>query len=207
MLVRCRNICRKRNLLRYKAMLKGWKLGFLEILVNYPAPGYLRIRIRIANTNPDPGEPKFMRIRIRNTEIKCTTYAPVARTMQWLGRLLAWPWASLSWAATHPPPLRTWSPTLRRHSTRRSSGVSLSLMFFFISVLTFGSFPKQCCGSGAFLTPGFGIRDAGWVKNQDLDPGSGSGSGMNNRIIFPRACKQFFGYKYFNSLMQIRDPG
>jgi hypothetical protein len=26
-------------------------------------------------------------------------------------------------------------------------------------------------GSGAFLTPGFGIRDPGWVKSQDRDPG------------------------------------
>jgi hypothetical protein len=31
-------------------------------------------------------------------------------------------------------------------------------------------------GSGAFLTPGSGIRDPGWVKSQDPDPGSG----MNN---------------------------
>jgi hypothetical protein len=30
-------------------------------------------------------------------------------------------------------------------------------------------------GSGAFLTPGSGIRDPGWVKNQD----PGSRSGMN----------------------------
>jgi hypothetical protein len=26
-------------------------------------------------------------------------------------------------------------------------------------------------GSGAFLTPGSGTRDPGWVKNQDPDPG------------------------------------
>jgi hypothetical protein len=26
-------------------------------------------------------------------------------------------------------------------------------------------------GSGAFLTPGSGIRDPGWVKSQDPDPG------------------------------------
>ncbi len=26
-------------------------------------------------------------------------------------------------------------------------------------------------GSGAYLTPGSGIRDRGWVKNQDPDPG------------------------------------
>ncbi len=31
-------------------------------------------------------------------------------------------------------------------------------------------------GSGAYLTPGSGIRDPGWVKRQDPDPGFG----MNN---------------------------
>ncbi len=38
----------------------------------------------------------------------------------------------------------------------------------------------QCCGSGpgAFLTPGSGIRDPGWVKSKDPDPGSRIG--MNN---------------------------
>jgi hypothetical protein len=39
-------------------------------------------------------------------------------------------------------------------------------------------------GSGAFWTPGSGIRGPRWVKNQDSDPGSGSGM---SRIIFPRA--------------------
>jgi hypothetical protein len=33
-------------------------------------------------------------------------------------------------------------------------------------------------GSGALLTPGSGIWEPGWVKNEDPDPGSGSG--MNN---------------------------
>jgi hypothetical protein len=27
-------------------------------------------------------------------------------------------------------------------------------------------------GSGAFLTPGSGIRDPGWLESQHLDPGS-----------------------------------
>jgi hypothetical protein len=69
-------------------------------------------------------------------------------------------------------------------------------------------------GSGAFLTPGSGIRflfdpgircffdpwirDPGWVKSQDPDPG------WTCRIIFPRSWKQFFGLKYFSSLMRIR---
>jgi hypothetical protein len=52
-------------------------------------------------------------------------------------------------------------------------------------------------GSSAFLNPGSGMGKK-----------SGSGSGMNcTRIIFPRAyCRNhFFGLKYFNSLMRIRD--
>jgi hypothetical protein len=44
----------------------------------------------------------------------------------------------------------------------------------------------QCFGSGS------GTRDPGLVKNKDPDP---------------RAWKPFFGLKYVNSLMQIRDPG
>jgi hypothetical protein len=40
-------------------------------------------------------------------------------------------------------------------------------------------------------------------KNQDPDPGPG----FTTRIIFPRAYKQFFGLKYLNTLMRIRDQG
>jgi hypothetical protein len=44
---------------------------------------------------------------------------------------------------------------------------------------------EKCCledtGAGAFLTPGSGIRDPGWVKNQDPDPG------RTSRIRFPTA--------------------
>ncbi len=60
---------------------------------------------------------------------------------------------------------------------------------------------NQCCGSGsgAFFDPW--IRDPGWVKNQDPD------TGWTTLIIFPRALKQFFGLKYSNSLMRIRDLG
>jgi hypothetical protein len=50
----------------------------------------------------------------------------------------------------------------------------------------------------SFLTPW--IRDPELIKSQD------PGSGMNNPII-PRAQKQFFGLKYLNSLMRIRDTG
>jgi hypothetical protein len=61
-------------------------------------------------------------------------------------------------------------------------------------------------GSGAFLTPGSGSWDPGWVKNQDPA-----------QIIFPRASKPIFvdnilkffdagpGWKEFES--GIRDPG
>jgi hypothetical protein len=51
-----------------------------------------------------------------------------------------------------------------------------------------------------------GIRDGQKILIRDPDPG------LTTRIIFPRAWKQFFGLKYFNSLMgwekiRIRDPG
>jgi hypothetical protein len=51
-------------------------------------------------------------------------------------------------------------------------------------------------GSGAFLTPG-------WVKNQHLDPGSGSAK--NNPDHISESLEIFFGLKYFISLMRIRD--
>jgi hypothetical protein len=54
--------------------------------------------------------------------------------------------------------------------------------------------------SGAFLTPGSGMG-----KKQDLDPGSGSG--MNNPEHISGSLETFFGFKYLNSLMRIRDPG
>ncbi len=47
------------------------------------------------------------------------------------------------------------------------------------------------------------IPDSGWVKSQDPDPGPG----WTTRILFPRAKNPFFGLKFLNSLMQIRDPG
>jgi hypothetical protein len=52
-------------------------------------------------------------------------------------------------------------------------------------------------GSGAFLTPGSGIGKK-----------SGSGSGMNNQDRISWSLEtHFFGLKYLNSLMRIRDPG
>ncbi len=49
------------------------------------------------------------------------------------------------------------------------------------------------------------IWDPGWVESQHPDPG------WTTRIIFSRASKPFFwlfwGLKYWNSLMRIRDPG
>ncbi len=52
-------------------------------------------------------------------------------------------------------------------------------------------------GSGAFLTPGSGIRDG--LK-------SGSGSGMNNPDHISESLGTIFGLNYLNSLMRIRDP-
>ncbi len=62
-------------------------------------------------------------------------------------------------------------------------------------------------GSGAFLTPGSGIRDPGWVESQHPDPGSG----MNNPDHIFQSLETIFlfflGLKYLNSLMRIRDLG
>jgi hypothetical protein len=53
-------------------------------------------------------------------------------------------------------------------------------------------------GSGAFFTPGSGIRDG---------KKSRSGSGMNIPDHISESLETtFFGLKYFNSLMRIRDP-
>jgi hypothetical protein len=58
---------------------------------------------------------------------------------------------------------------------------------------------NQCCG--AFLTPGSGIRDPGWVKSKDPD----SGSGMNNPDHISQSLETIFFIKilkFFNA-----DPG
>jgi hypothetical protein len=60
---------------------------------------------------------------------------------------------------------------------------------------------KQCCrsGSGAFLTPGSGMgKKSGFGSGiRDDQPGS----------FFLELGNHFFGLKYLNSLMRIRDPG
>jgi hypothetical protein len=66
----------------------------------------------------------------------------------------------------------------------------------------------QCCGfrSGirCLFDPWIQELGSGTGKNQDLDPGSGSG--MSNFIIYFRELKnKFFGLKYLNSVMRIRD--
>ncbi len=62
-------------------------------------------------------------------------------------------------------------------------------------------------GLGAFLTPGSGIPDPEWVESQHPDPESGLNNPdhifKNSETIF----LFFFGLKYLNSLMRIRDPG
>jgi hypothetical protein len=49
------------------------------------------------------------------------------------------------------------------------------------------------------------IRDPEWVKNQDPDPGSGSGMNVPDHIS--ESLETIFGLKYFNCLMRIGDPG
>jgi hypothetical protein len=56
-------------------------------------------------------------------------------------------------------------------------------------------------GSGAFLTPGSGIRDPGWVKNRIRIRDDQHGS------YFRELRNQFFGLKYLIYLIWIRDPG
>jgi hypothetical protein len=56
-------------------------------------------------------------------------------------------------------------------------------------------------GSGAFLTPGSGIRE---------DRKSASGAGIRDEqpgSYFPELKNHFLGLKYLNSLTRIRDPG
>jgi hypothetical protein len=60
-----------------------------------------------------------------------------------------------------------------------------------------GSVADPDPGSGAFLTLGSGIHDPGWVKIRIRDEQPGS--------YFQELKKQFFGLKYLNSLMWIRD--
>ncbi len=43
--------------------------------------------------------------------------------------------------------------------------------------------------------------DPGWVKNQDTDPNMEQG--RTSRIIFPRAWKQFFGFKILDGAARL----
>jgi hypothetical protein len=59
-------------------------------------------------------------------------------------------------------------------------------------------------GSVAFLAPASGIRDPRWVKSK------GSGSRIRDEqpgSYFLALRNHFFGLKYLNSLVRIRDPG
>ncbi len=53
--------------------------------------------------------------------------------------------------------------------------------------------PIRDLGSGAFLTPRSGIGDPGWVKN--LNPDSGSGSGMNIPDYISESLETIFWIK------------
>jgi hypothetical protein len=70
---------------------------------------------------------------------------------------------------------------------------------FFIACLVKFSVSNPYPGSGAFLTPGSGMGKK-----------SGSGSGIRDKqpgSYFLELRNPFFGLKYLNSLMRIRDPG
>jgi hypothetical protein len=62
------------------------------------------------------------------------------------------------------------------------------------------NFANQDPGSGAFLTPGYGMG---------IKSGSGSGSEfeMNNPDHISESLETIFGLKYLISLMRTRDPG
>jgi hypothetical protein len=74
----------------------------------------------------------------------------------------------------------------------------------------------QCCESGSGIP--FWPRDPGWVKNQDSDPGPGSGRNIpdgTSRIIYRELRNNFLGLNrwygtlpYLNCLIRIRirDP-
>jgi hypothetical protein len=57
--------------------------------------------------------------------------------------------------------------------------------------------------SGPFLTPVSGIRDPGWVKNQDTD--LGSGSGMSNPDPISESLEAIFWVKILKFF--YADPG
>jgi hypothetical protein len=65
---------------------------------------------------------------------------------------------------------------------------------------------KSRSGSGIRCLFDPWIRDPGWVKNQDPDPGSGSGKNNPDRIS--ESLETIVGgLKYLNLLMRIRNSG
>ncbi len=62
------------------------------------------------------------------------------------------------------------------------------------------SFADPDPGSGAFLTPGSGIRVPGWIKKK-----TGSGSGMNNQDHISESLEKIFGVKILKFF--YADPG
>ncbi len=79
-----------------------------------------------------------------------------------------------------------------------SDSQSLLLDYKGVTVFVTDTSVKQCCGSGAFLTPRSGMGKK-----------SRSGSGMTALIIFPRSWRQFFGLKIlkFFDTERMRIPG
>ncbi len=64
--------------------------------------------------------------------------------------------------------------------------------------------------SGAFLTPGSGIQDPGWVKNRNPDPGWTLGSYFRElKNIFQLKILKFFDADPGSGMekIRIRDPG
>ncbi len=55
-------------------------------------------------------------------------------------------------------------------------------MLIMFIIRNVGSVAELDPGSGAFMTPGIGIWDPEWVKNQDPDPGSGIGTNIADHI-------------------------
>jgi hypothetical protein len=55
------------------------------------------------------------------------------------------------------------------------------------------------------LTPGSRIQEPGWVKNQDLDPGSGFGMNISDRNC--EGLETIFGLKVFKFFDADPDPG
>ncbi len=106
--------------------------------------------------------------------------------MYWLNRYSNCPTGRSRWSSTGTVRLiPTRRPTTAWAAGKRKSGrrPSPSLLH-----------SKQCCGSWIRC-----LFDPGWVKSQDPDPGWTIGS------YFRKLRNHFFGLKYLNSLMRVRD--